>query len=616
MSAVGTLREALASVFLTPFGIVALAAAIPILLLYLLKPDPTRVTFPAVEFLLGDTDEQRRHPALRRLQRSGLLAIQLLAVAAFAISLASPYVPVSEERAVEETVVVVDASASMATQADGTTRFDRAVAAAKDDATDRTSVVVAGPETAVRAQGVPAPEARSALDDLRVTGASGDLASAIDRGATIAGDDARIVVASDFADDGWTTAVSAARARGHAVELRQFDEGGSDNVGVVDYSFDAGSVSVQVKNFGDSAVERRVEFGSESKSLALDPGDVKTATLPVPAGGGDLRLTPGDSFPVDDRVPVAAPDDPTIDVLVVTNDENRALTTALSVIRGTDVTVKNPPASVSGSYDVVVFSGVEPGRLLDGTRQVARETLSRGGGVVVQAQPNLSAVEYGGLLPVEPEGTAENPAVGQPADSPLTAGVAFPAPSSYVEAELRDGRALLETTNGTPLLATASVDDGKVLYYGYSTDDSTFERNYRYPVFWKRAIYDLTGRQPLSERNRATGERVRFAGNASDGEATVETPAGRREAGTLTLGHVGFYEGAGERYAASLADADESNVTAASATEAAGATGGEGTSNERTESRTVPLDLTGLAAGGVAALVLLELGFLRYRGDL
>ncbi|NHN59310.1 BatA and WFA domain-containing protein [Halorussus rarus] len=602
-----TLADALSSVFLRPLGLAALAAVIPVIALYLLRPDPERVRFPAVEFLLGDREERRRHPALRRLRRNALLLIQLLAIAAVAASLAAPYVPVAERKTVSETVVVVDASASMATEAGGVARFDRAVRAAKDVATSETSVVVAGAETAVRTRRAPAAEATSVLDDLRVSGAPGDLRDGVSRAAAVAGEDARIVVLSDFASGDWRSAVVAARARGYAVDLRQFARGGAANVGLVDYSFSNGTATVRAKNFGDREATREVALGDATESVTLGPGEVATATLPVPAGGGRVRLAPGDSFAVDDRLAIAAPEDPTIDVLVVTNDANRPLVTALRVIRGTRVTVKHPPASISRTYDLVVFGDVTPGRLLDGTLRVARETLSAGGGVVVQAQSNLSAVGYGDLLPVVPNGTGSDPAVRQPATSTLTADVTFPAPKRYVRADLRAGRALLRTVNGTPLLATARLDGGRLFYYGYTAEGSSFEHNYRYPVFWKRVAYELTGRESLSATNRRTGTAL-----SVDGNATVRTPGGGRQTGPVTLRRIGFYGVGDRRYGASLASAAESNVTAPSVTE--GGTARDGSDDD--ETTTVPQTLTPAVAGVAVLLVVLELAVLRYRGDL
>ncbi len=597
--------DALSSVFLRPLGLAALAAAIPVLALYLLKPDPERVEFPAVEFLVGDTEEDRRHPALRRLRRNVLLAVQLLAILAIAVSLAAPYVPVSETETVSETVLVVDATASMATESGGTTRFDRAVSAAKDAATAETSVVVAGAETAVVARRAPPTDAKSTLSGLSVADAPGDLRGAIDRAAAVAGDEARIVVMSDFASGDWRAAVSSARARGYDVSLRQFARGGASNVGVVDYAFADGTATVRVKNFGDAKATRKLSLGETTESLTLAPGEVASADLPVPAGGGRLELSPGDGFPTDDRLAVAAPAEPTMDVLVVTNDPNRPLITALRVIRGTSVTVKNPPASVSRRYDLVVFGAVEPDRLLDGTVQVARETLADGGGVVIQAQSNLSAVGYGDLLPVAPNGTVSDPAIRQPNATGLTADVTFPAPKTAVRTELRSGRALLETVNGTTLLASSQRGPGEVFYYGYPAE-SSFSRNYRYPVFWKRVVYELTGRRSLAAMNPETGTSLSLGTNA-----TAKTPTGTRTTSVLTFRDEGFYEVGGDRYGASLSSAAESNVSAPDV-------GGDGpaASGSDTETKTVPQRLTPVVAGVAVLVVLLELAVLRYRGDL
>lgn len=75
---------------------------------------------------------------------------------------------------------------------------------------------------------------------------------------------------------------------------------------------------------------------------------------------------------------VAAPDRSTVRVLVLTNDRNRYLTTALSVIDEVELTVEEPPTAIDRQYDVIVFSNVEPERVLETNVEAARETLSRG----------------------------------------------------------------------------------------------------------------------------------------------------------------------------------------------------------------------------------------------
>ncbi|SFR43496.1 vWA domain-containing protein [Halogeometricum limi] len=597
---------ALADVFLTPLGFAALAAAIPIIILYLVRPDPRRVRLPTYRFLSADRREDRSNPLFERLKRSLLLLLQLLAILLFATALATPYVPVSESSTVEETVLVVDASASMSVESDGQTRFSRAVTEARSAVTGTTSVVVAGSNADVALRGGDPEQARTALSDLSATAAPGDLRSAISTATAIAGEGSRIVVVSDFADDGaWQDAVRVARARGLSVELRQFADGGTGNVGIVDRSFSGDEVTVSLKNYGDSAVARSVSLGGQEKTLSLGPGDVRSVSLRIPGGGGTVRLSPGDDFAADDVSYVAAPSDAVVDVLVLTNDENRYLTTALSVVDNVEVTVRNPPTSVTETYDVVVYSNVNGERLLAGNVEAGRDAIREGGGVVIQAQDPMPG-KYGDLLLVSPNGTATNPTLGTPAQSELTRGIDFPPPELYVTGELREGRALLSTTDGSPVLATAQRGNGKVLYYGYIEEHSAFKYDYQYPVFWKRAVYDLAGRPPLSQLNAETGARLSF-GN----ETTVSTPGGEVTASAVRLDDAGFYEADDTRYSASLLSESESDVVAPDIESA-----GNDTVPAREEERTVPDPLTEWVALAVMGGVVLEVAYLRKRGDL
>ncbi|SFG08791.1 N-terminal double-transmembrane domain-containing protein [Halopelagius inordinatus] len=597
---------ALSDVFLTPLGLAALLLAVPIVVLYLVRPDPRKVKLPTFRFLAEDRREDASNPLFERLQRSVLLLLQLLAVLLFATALATPYVPVSESSTVEETVLVVDASASMGVQSDGTTRFARAVDAAREEVTGTTSVVVAdGQSTVALRRGDPG-EARTTVTDLSVTESPGDLRSAISTATAVAGSDARIVVASDFADDGpWRDAVRVARSRGLTVDLRQFAAGGDDNVGVVGRSFSGAEVTVSVKNYGDSEATRTVSLGGERRSVTLSGGDVRSVTLPVPAGGGELELSPGDSFPADDTSYVAAPDDASVDVLVLTNDENTYLTTALSVVDAVKLTVDNPPTTVEGDYDVIVYSNVEGDRLLAGNIEAGRALLADGGGVAIQAQESMPGT-YGDLLLVNPDGVRSNPTLDRPADDTLTRGIGFPPPEAYVNGTLRDGRALVSTTEGTPILATARRGEGRLLYYGYIEQRSAFKYDYQYPVFWKRAVYHLAGRPPLSQLNAETGGRLQFGG-----ETTVETPDGAVTASSVRLDDAGFYRADGTRYSASLLSESESAVVADDIESSE-----EGGVVAREESRTVPKPLTHWAALAALVGVLGEVAYLRRRGDL
>ena len=596
---------ALQDLFLAPLGLAALAVAVPVVLLYLIRPDPSRFELPTYRFLTEEEREQSTSPVFERLSRSLLLLVQLLVILLLAVSLAAPYVPVSEREVVEETVLVLDTSASMATTADGATRFARAKAAAGQEITGTTSVVTtAGGGSVVLRQGPPG-ETRDRLEGLGVTDAPGDLRGAIAQASTLAGENARLVVLSDFAGEGWTGSVSTARARGLSVRLRQFDRGGAANVGFVDRRFTGADVTLSVKNFGEGNVSRTVSLGEQARRLALGPGDVGTVTLSVPAGGGRARLSPGDDFPADDTAFVAAPADPTVDVLVLTNDRNRFLTTALDVVDQIELTVESPPTTIREEYDVVVYSNLDTDSLLPGNVESGRDVLSEGGGVAIQAQVDLPP-RYGDLLLIEPTGVETSPTVRATAETEMTRGIDFQPPDEALAGRLRTGRTLVELRDGSPLIATAERDGGRLLYYGYIEDRSSFKYNYQYPVFWKRSVFYLAGRQPLSALNHETGDRVRF------GTGTVEGPTGTVEGRAVDLSTAGSYTTERGRHSASLLDESESSVDAASLTERSDEVG----TATRQETRTVPRPLTEFFAVATLAVALLELGYLRRRGDL
>ena len=113
----------LSDVFLSPLGLAAALAALPVIVLYLIRPEPRRLRLPTVRFLIDAEGTSSSRPLFQRLQRNLVLLLQLLAILLFATALAAPYVPAAQSETVEETVVVVDATASMTVESGGTTRF-------------------------------------------------------------------------------------------------------------------------------------------------------------------------------------------------------------------------------------------------------------------------------------------------------------------------------------------------------------------------------------------------------------------------------------------------------------------------------------------------------------
>jgi hypothetical protein len=594
-------------VFLTPLGLLALLSVVPLLIAYLVRSEPARVQLPTMDFLTAGEDGGRDRSALDRLRRNLLLLAQLLVLVAVALALASPFVITTGTAEVEESVVVLDTSASMTvSDADGP-RFERATALAREAVTGTTSVITSGSSARVPLQRGGEADALSALSEARVTDSEGDLAGAVSRAVAVGDRSARIVVVSDFAgDQSWRAAVETARARGYTVELRPVG-GAVDNVGIVGAEYERTTVTVSVKSYADSEVTRTLSLGDQEESVTLAPGDVGTATFPVPPGNSELVLQPGDAFPVDDRLPVAGPDSSQVRVLVLTNGESRYVRTALSVLPAVDLTVREPPTTIDREYDVVVFSAIDRSRLLESTRQRAQELVRDGGGAVVTAQDDVAEIPYGPLNPVSVTGEERNPSI-RVGEASIAEGIRFPPPSEYLVGEGKEGSRTIVRADDSPLIARGSLGEGRTFYYGYLASDSTFQFNYQYPVFWKRLLYAAADRETLSQTNLPTGSTLSVANGT-----TVQRP-GEESAvamGSVRLSRAGFYEVGDSRYGVSLRSDGESNVSAPSLQ-----TGEDSIVKPREETVQRPLDLSPLVAVVAVVGVFGELAILRRRGDL
>lgn len=160
----------------------------------------------------------------------------------------------------------------------------------------------------------------------------------------------------------------------------------------------------------------------------------------------------------------------------------------------------------------------------------------------------------------------------------------------------------MNTSDDVPLVARAPTRNGIVLHYGYSPEDATFGFAARYPVFWKRVIIELSGRPQPSELNRQTGETVQF------GTDEVIAPSGTEAGPAVSLTQAGVYQTADRRVSANLLSVEESTLEASPINRTTDQSG-------QVEAER-PFDLTPLTVGLALVLVVVELGYLRSRGDL
>lgn len=296
--------------FLVPAALGLAALAGPLIALYMLRSKRRLVTISST--MLWDDVGEAVSSAVpwRPLKFSTLLALQLLVLALFVLSLARPFV--SEATVLgPHTVFVIDTSGSMA-MAD---RFQQATAAALDLVADVSeanlaSVVEAGPAPrVVIALSADAEAVRQAIAGLTVGGGSADLSRAIRlaRGLAAPDRDTTVVVLSD----GGASPLPEEPVAGatHLV----FDDFGP-NLALSGFDAEPSTegvtrVFIQIENHG--AADREVTVALEVDGLGVGtvalavPGlDVARQVTPITAEPGSVVsariVDAGDALAMDD----------------------------------------------------------------------------------------------------------------------------------------------------------------------------------------------------------------------------------------------------------------------------------------------------------------------------
>lgn len=592
------------SSFMNPLGLLALLSILPLVILYLLKPDPRRYALPTMEFLAEQTGKTQNNSLWQRFNQNLLFLIQLLVLILIALALAGPLAALPQPEAPGDTVIVLDTSASMATETQDGTRLSRAITTATSELSDPVTIITTSPSPTIAIEATSPPIARDTLNGITVSHTAGDLAGSIQRATTTLDDPGRIVVLSDFAGTTeWQTAVEHARIDGHKVHLAQFDTGGTDNVGIIDLSFRGRNATATLLNTGSTPQSRTVTLAEQTSQVTLAPGDTAVVTMTIPPGGGELQLTPPDSFTLDDTAYLTAPDDPQIDVLVLTNDENTYLTTALSLLNDVSLTIDNPPVSGATGYDVVVFSNIDPERILQGTIEDARTSVTQGAGAIVLAQPDINAIPYGELLLLEPDVIGGQTNVHATTNHQIIRGIELIPAQARITGTLRNGTVLAVDDTGSPFIAIHDRSPGRVVYYGYLENASEFKFHYQYPVFWRNTVYFAAGHEQPPDLHYATGTTLRF-----NTETTVTTPRGTVQATTVDLDYTGYYDTPTGEIAVNLLSTRESNLIPN--------INPDETTQPEPQTSTAQTVLSPFITILIIALIITELWYLKYRGDI
>lgn len=514
------LPEILTSYFSNPIWLLGLLGLIPLIIFYLIKPEPEEKVMPSMVFFMEKKEGGMIENALRKLRQNFFLLFHIILLTGFTVAMAGPLMPGTG--GADSTVIVLDRSASMTPHMDDAKNFVDSNAGREN-----TLIVVDDNVEIVMERGSSTQLSRE-ISDIEARDLESDMVTGLEFAREYDGD---IVIASDFrqtVDDRSIEAVmsdlQADNRRITSMDLRT-----SNSWGITEMNPGRENTTIEVANFQNTGDEIEVRIGQEREEIYVEGRSSQSLTF-TPSVGQTIVELSEDGFTPDNSAYLSIPDQDDYRVGIISDTRNEYMETALDLISFTEPVHLNPPVTSEPDVDIIVLGEVQT--LFDGTQSMIENQLSAGTPVIVFAQESLE--DSPGFLPGELGNRYET---GVEIHEPVRTGIG----NTYVYNMTEfDGESL-----STPEEAIIYDESraGDLLFVNIVNED--FQFDFLYPVFWKNSIEMMTDRLKVDEMNIETGERL--SGTSIEDYDEDE----------IRVTEQGFYTVDGNIYAANMFNRDE-----------------------------------------------------------
>ena len=616
--------------FQRPFGLWALIAVAVFIILYLRRPKPQEKIIPSLMFIMQDAKRSKRYAFFQKLMTNLLFLLQLLSILGLALVAAAPFVKLKYDVTSENTVIILDVSASMQAKENGISRFDKALEQAKKVLSGRNSIIMAENLPLIVLENENTEIALDVLSKIKPRATTTNLGDALLLAKDILADKpGRIIVFSDFlATEGPDVEVVKTAIMSEEKVINFADmSNNAKNTGITRLEVGKYNTKVYVKNFNKEPVQRAIRIVRDNKvitetKVTIAPNSIENFIFDTPAGISRVELEPKDDMAADDAAYVATPPKIKNSVLLVTNEREKTnMELALEAAKDIELNVVRPPVMTINSkkekiepykHDVIILYKINKNQLVPGTFEDIEDYADKGGNVIIAAQDDLKDFNMRSLPVVELKSKLNKPTkVCVETINQITKQFekerCFTATSSYFGAEAKKGTVTFASADDkTPLIVYGEKKKGKVVYYGIMDDTSDFRTLPSYPIFWNSLINFMAGAEDIKDFNYRTGKIVTIS------EQKVKTPSSSLTASKLLMDEVGIYEFDSRKFAVNLLDEKESDISLPSRVE---------TIKEREkllerESREHDFNLEFAILAIVFLLMLTEFFYIKRRGDI
>ncbi len=545
------------------------------------------------------------------LLRNLLFLLQFLAITALATAIVKPYTSVPESIAVENTVLIIDVSASSQTMMpSGKTRFETEISLAKNALGRRNTIIAAGRFPEIIIENAKPEDAEAALSTLEPKDVPSNLYDAL----VFAGDilkeqKGKVVMFSDFLDTNVDLDLTVAQKMLESVGIiTEFKSVASEakNIGIVDLTIEEDKTTVVIKNFNTEEANVPIKVNNLKETLRIPPRGAEVFSFTTPQGISKIELEAKDDLLVDNTAYMSLPENKKTTIGFITNGKGKYINTALEVMEDVHITTETPPKPFTINHDIIILNNLNRKFLLPGMIRQVHDKVSNGASVIIMVQPDLFQLDLLDMLPGDfisleerrvPVNTAEQ--------NTLTKDISFGTTTKFFRIKPKQGINTIATIEDIPVITLSKLGKGKVLYYGLFDDVADFKSDLYYPIFWKRVLDFLTDKSVISSFNYETGKVLTLPR-----KQIIKTPKSYKTDTSVVLDQTGLYTLEDRKVAANLINDKESDVSGRlrSGSGSLLSSGGK----ERRE-KPLPYDTHFVLLG--VLLVFLELAYIKVRGD-
>ncbi|MBO4302151.1 BatA and WFA domain-containing protein [Methanosarcinaceae archaeon] len=573
--------------FFYPQALLGLLSIIPLIILYMLLPKPFKLEVPSVMFLMKVEESRKKvYASITKIFKDPLFLVQLFILILLTLAAAGPYILSYSDMSESDTVIIIDASASM--QAPG--RMDKVLQDVPAYLSRTNTILLAESETVLVAEKVTAADAAELLPGIQAKAVTADISAAMsDAAGILAERGGNIVVFSDFTSWNGLDPVVAKKMFDNGLNIvfvPGYSSPAGNNVAIVngypEYVDGQYNYHFSVRNYGPAVtvpvktITTSPDGSTEiSGSMNITIGGYNTSQFKfenIPKGTTEVRLETDDAIAMDNSAWISIPASRSAAALFVTDSEKQPPSMiALSLV--TDLTVNNassvPDLSELSGYRFIV---IDMTRNLTGRESGILEAYAASGGTVVfVAGDYLTAgnidVNISKLLPVKTTQTTVNDrgaAIYRFNNTSVTKDLNLSSVyvRKYIETTRRsnDVSMPVQTNGSSALFAYAAYQNGTVVYVGFNDLDTEDEWNNfagspEFVVFWVRVGSWIADIGSINEYNIVGGLK-----SSLPSPQYVEAPYGNFTSDVIYYDTAGIWKTDGNVLAVNLYNDRESNT--------------------------------------------------------